>query len=268
MKSICTYIVLLATTGVLGGCGAASMTWRNNSSNNNLGCTLSGPPAVTATGLSGSLYYLPAGSPNLNSVNDYINPAYLDPNPVYLSDVNVPTRLNTQGFPDLFGNLLETTLGVTLTTNFALDMQSTLVLSPSQSAGNYQFAILSDDGALLDYVDSGGNSHNIVSGDGLHPTTFSCGSQAVFMAAQAQLNINLKYYQGPANEIALVMLWRQVPSGKAPVMTYCGDSGNNTFFDPTTHAPQTEYNNILALGWKPIPSANYLMPQPSAGNCQ
>jgi hypothetical protein len=262
-------ILVLCTTALLGACGPASLTFRNNSQNANSGlsCPGGGSATTAINGLSGSLYYLPAGSANFNSVNDYINPIYLDPQAVFLNNLNVPTRLNTEGFPNLAGGVLTNTSGVNLVTNFALNMQSTVVLTPNEGAGDYQFGILSDDGAILESIDSNGVTQDLVNNDGLHPTLFGCSNQVVHFGISTQLNINVKYYQGPANEIALVLLWRKIPTGTTPNNLYCGDSGNTTFFDPTTSKPQAEYNSMLALGWSPLTTQNFIMPQSSSTTC-
>jgi hypothetical protein len=263
------HITFLVTALFLGACGPASLTFRNNSAsgNNGVDCTTTGTVQSAVNGLAGSLYYLPAGSANFNSVNDYIQPTYLDPLLVFLSDLNVPTRLNTLGFPDLSGGLLTTTTGTTLTANFALDLKSAIQLSPTDAAGDYQFGILSDDGAILDSIGSNGTSTTIINNDGLHPTLFGCATQVVHFDTTTQLNIEMKYYQGPPNEVALMLLWRKIPTGSSPNNQYCGDSGNTTFFNPTNSQPEAEYNNMLALGWAPLQTQNFVMPQTSSGAC-
>jgi hypothetical protein len=211
---------------------------------------------------------LPAGSPNFNSVNDYLKPTYLDPQGVFLNALNLPTRLNNLGFPTLGGGTLTDINGKTLTTNFALDLNSTLALTASDSPGDYQFGILSDDGAILESIDSTGTSAALVNNDGLHPTLFGCANQVVHFDASTKLNIEMKYYQGPANEIALILLWRKIPAGTSPNDKYCGDSGNSTFFDPTTSKPQAEYIDMTQnLGWSPVAPTNFIMPQSTTATC-
>ncbi len=220
-------------------------------------------PALAGHGIASTLYYLTADQPRYNNTPDYITYGVQPPVTLYLNDINVPTRLFNQGFAAQDGSMLLDEQGNTLYEYFALQMEGGITLSSSDAAGDYQFAILSDDGAILSVNDSGSGYRVLVNDDGTHPTQMGCTTSPVTFTSSSVVPFIYQYHQGPRYHIASVLLWRPMPTNPSLVVDpYCGQSGNTLFFDPnqTPSAPQQAYNDLLSRGWKPLVQENFLLP--------
>jgi hypothetical protein len=145
--------------------------------------------------LEGRVYALPTGTPALPNFS-----ALKPIGSVYARELNVPTRDFEEGFP-----------GVTNRYEwFAIDYHG--LFSVSQP-GRYGFRLSSDDGSRL-YVDGA----LVVDNDGLHPTRSASGQVDLGSGIHA---IEVQYFQGPANELAL-QLWCSDPKGGEAVFPNCG----------------------------------------------
>lgn len=229
-------------------------------------------PVVTVSytsGLSGRLYSLNAGAPQPNTLTDLFTNSTDQGVNVFLNDVNVPTRLFNTGFPAADGHLLTDSTGQELVEWFGLDMYSSLTLGPNDQAGNYQLAMLSDDGAILSIGTGALNQYTqLINDDQLHPTRMACATESIELQKYQQIPIHLQYFQGPRWEIALVMMWRLVPPGQqCAADPECGATGNYTFFDPDNNSkPSATYTGLLTRGWVPLTSSNFEIPQESVVN--
>ena len=149
-------------------------------------------------------------------------------------------------------------------------MESNIQLGPTDSAGAYQLAILSDDGAILSVKGPGTDTFvPFINDDGTHPTTMTCATTPLTINAYDLIPIQLQYYQGPRYQIALQLLWRPWPTSGSAVDPLCGTSGNYQFFNPDTapSTPQQNYLNLLARGWKPLAPANFVIPYSGINPC-
>jgi len=229
-----------------------------------------GPTLAAVSGLAGRLYALKPGSPlpqNLqqlfaNSTDQNVN--------VFLNDVNVPTRLFNEGFPAADGHLLTDSTGQTLVEYFGLDLSSGLQLGPQDTPGDYQLALLADDGALLSLEN--GSPNNLITwidNDGLHPTRMGCATQPLNFQPGQNIPIRLQYFQGPRYEIALTLMWRHWPTnGQCTSDPLCGTTGNYAFFNPDkASAPEQNYIDLLTRGWLPIAPINYVIPNLGFNPC-
>jgi hypothetical protein len=217
-----------------------------------------------AYGLYGQLYVLPAAlDGKLNKVADYIAQGINTQTDVFLNSINVPTRRFTEGFPVADGTLVSYN-GQPLLEWFAMDFHSAIQLGPNDAAGDYQIAVLADDGAALYIQDSSTNSmKEIIADDGTHPTTMRCATQPLTLNEYSQIPIELQYFQGPRYHISLMMMWRPFPKLSSMVNDpLCGASGNYEFFNPDTvpSTPQKNYTDLLARGWIPMAPENLVMP--------
>lgn len=229
-----------------------------------------GAPIYYNQGLNAQLYYLRDGQPNYSNVNDMIaNGTHLDVD-LFFSDVNVPTRLFSQGFPSQAGPLLRTAEDRVLVEWFALRYKSVVRLGPNDRAGQYQFAILADDGAML-RADLNGNGiyQDVVNDDGLHPSKVACAPHSVRMDSSTQMPIQLDYYQGPRYHIANILMWREVDSSvdeathpEVLADAACGVAGNDTWFNfnVTPTVPRDPFIQMLNRGWKVMSADNFLLP--------
>jgi hypothetical protein len=225
-------------------------------------------PALQGHGLVAKLSYLSDDQPRYTNVMDAINNGHQINATVYMNDVNVPTRPFDRGFFTQAGSLIVNNNGNALYEYFSVDMQSTITLGPIDPEGDYQFAVLADDGAILEIQDPVNGYQNLVNDDGTHPTMLGCETPPIRMIASTQLPIKFHYFQGPRYHIALMLLWRPYPTGGQTTDPLCGQAGNSLFFDSTQTppAPMQAYNDLTSRGWKPLTSINYLLPATTGAN--
>jgi hypothetical protein len=187
-------------------------------------------------------------------------------NNVFFNQVDIPSEHFTAGFPTADGTLLKSKTGAVLTEYFSLDFQSQIVLGPNDAPGNYEFLTLSDDGSIFS-VDTGSGMTPLISADGEHSSTVACASKTVAMTKTTQLKMDLKYFQGPHDTIAMIVMWRPITAGESLSDTECGhDGGDGYYFNEDTLAPLSPYEGLLARGWKVLGSDNFLLPASTGTN--
>jgi len=280
MRATILAIILLSGTLVATGCtnkvstgdssGPVKMSTFdvNKYAVNTTACNpLSGgnPPTDPSAGIHATLSYLSSSQPRYSNVSDMINNGTPSKQDLFFTEINVPTRLFTEGFPLQSGGMIKDDLGNDLLEWFAIRFQGTVHLGPNDVEGDYQLGMLADDGAIMSLSNDveGNNFQVVVNDDGTHPTMMDCGP-TIQMTKDTSLAMRIDYYQGPRYHIALVPLWRPV-NMSTPRETLCGVSGNNAFFDYNNNsAPLTNYIKLLADGWRPLNAANYSV-SPSTG---
>lgn len=210
-------------------------------------------------GLFAQLYYRGQGQDRWYSATDFINQGQKSQQKLFFSALNVPTRAFSMGFPSETGASVMDDAGTVLNEYFALSFSSVLKLTSTDEEGEYEFALLSDDGAMMYVRDGDGVYQPIVSNDGDHPTRLGCG-QKMNLTHASELVVKLDYYQGPRYHISLIPMWRKITSSTV-AETRCGQSGNDLFFDSNNNSqPKPAYNELLARGWKPIHADNWNLP--------
>lgn len=224
------------------------------------------PSDDLSQGLHAKLYYLNAAQPRYQDVGDYIQNGVSSGQDLFFTDLNVPTRLFSLGFPTESGSIVKDDAGNNLFEYFALRFEGGLRLAPDESDGDYQLALLSDDGAIWSVAPSDSDTYQVVvNDDGDHPTQLGCG-QTIHMTSDTQLKMRLDYYQGPRYHISIIPMWRKVTSD-AVAETRCGQNGNDLYFDYNhDSAPQPAYKELLSRGWHPLVAANYVVPQDAGYN--
>ena len=229
------------------------------------------PDPRSNQGLKAQLWWLESGTPRQNNVAAMIAKGKKSERDLFFSQLNVPTRMFDQGFANETGSTVKSDDGTTLIEYFALRFNSILRLAPTQRPAMYEFAILSDDGAIMTLRGSDGVYRANVNNDGDHPTRLGCGIAPVSMAADTELPMSLDYYQGPRYHISMIVLMREYDpnrpgnvNGKDPA---CGVTGNGTWFDPNNGSkPQKAYTDLLARGWMPLSKDNYGLPNTAMFN--
>lgn len=223
-------------------------------------------------GLYGRLRYIPNdNAPRPQVIADFFGPNGADAGvDLYFNQLFVPTRYFSAGFQTQDGTTLTTPAGNTLYEWFEISFQSTLRLSTSDQAGQYQFAILSDDGSILS-VDQGNGFQQLINNDGQTPSRLACATSTIQFDNSTALPIKVDYFQGPRYNIALILLWREIPvtscganESEALRDPACGESGNNEFFNwDETGSPSTPTDvwiGMLNRGWKVLNVDNYYLP--------
>lgn len=212
-------------------------------------------------GIKATLHYRTSTMPRMYKSTDYVNFAYKSPQTIFMSDMNVPTRMFTEGFTVANGRTLMNDDDQKLIEYFALKMNTNVVLSENDEEGWYEFALLSDDGTQMS-IKSGTDAEAtlLINNDGDHPTRMGCSNQSMYLRKGVMLPIEVTYYQGPRYHISNVLMFRKAEvAGKDPS---CGLTGNNTFFDPNNHSvPLKPYNDLLTRGWKVLGASNFMVSQ-------
>lgn len=195
--------------------------------------------------------------------SDYLSKGQASNRTLFFTDLNVPTRNFDQGFSTQTTSVVRDDMGEKLIEYFGLQFQTQLRLHTEDSAGQYELAILSDDGTTLKISSpsaEGGESvsETLINNEGAHPTRMGCAARPVTLNHKQGLDLDLSYYQGPRMHIAMMLMWRPVSTSAEPL---CGASGNNLFFNPDDQSkPQSAYRDLVSRGWKPIPARNFFLP--------
>lgn len=189
----------------------------------------SGSNQTSKNGIQAKLTYVDnyqASASHLRSTADF-EPGMPDiitaPAEIFLSKLDVPLRAWDAGFMMSNGELLKKSDGEALFEGFSLRMASTFVAPNAGAEGDYQFAILSDDGAILRVAGSGNSYSTLVDNDGVHAVETSCADRTVRISKDQPLAFKIDYFQGPRMHIALQLLWRKVPAASSGLT--CSGSG-------------------------------------------
>lgn len=217
-------------------------------------------------GIEAELYYLDSTQPQYDHVSDYFSFGhFVEGVKLYFNQIFVPTRPFDRGFTLANGQtIVNPNDGSTLYEYFAIRHRGRIQLG-SKAPGLYDFAILSDDGAILYLDDGSGNLVEYINNDGQHPTKMACSTVPVELGADDKISFQLDYNQGPRYHISLILMWRPHDPTKDKE---CGKSGNEYFFDYTQDppTPTSKYNGLLARGWQPLAPENYKLPDDVANN--
>ncbi len=229
---------------------------------NRLVCEPFGSTATTSTPLNGirtKLFYRMAGMPRYYTAQQYVDLTQASGKDIFLSQVNVPTRMFDTGFSSQTNDVLKNDSGQTLIEYFGLKMSTAVRLSENDPEGAYEFALLSDDGSVMKIKNPDETWSVHINNDGDHPTRMGCASNVVNMTRRTRLEVDLTYYQGPRYHISNVLMWRPVPAGSnAGSDSECGKSGNNYFFDPNNGSVSLPpYAGLIARGWKVLAPNNF-----------
>ncbi len=221
-------------------------------------------------GLKGNLWYLSEQQRRapFDKVDRYINEGIKAKVTIYMSQLFVPTTPWTRGFKTTDGTLIKNNEGQTLFEYFAMRFDTIVKLDPLMDPeGRYQFAILSDDGSLVEIKDSPTTAYRgFIDNDGTRPTKLGCNLPGIDLKTTSRIPMRIKYYQGPRNHIALTLLWRRLPNSstvlKEPLCNY-ETHNNHYFFGPIETQPPNltgyAYGNLVGRGWKPLNAKNFIV---------
>lgn len=229
-----------------------------------------GGEAACSGGLIGDIYYLDAaGRTAFQSLSaktvDFFYSNGIKVNALLnLNQLFVSTRSFTAGFPSQTGQLVTDNSGNTLYEYFAFHLNTVLKLDAlNDQPGWYQFATLSDDGSMVLIQPQGATSYStLVSNDGDHSTRMGCSTQAIYIDDTTRLATLIKYYQGPATEIAMTLMWKKVQAVNSSLDSHCGLSGNSAFFGPSPYQDFTSsgYGQLINNGWRVVAPINFIAP--------
>jgi len=218
-------------------------------------------------GIKASLHYRIAGMPAMTNSEDYVSFAKKSDQKLFFADMNVPTRMFDAGFTTQANDTLADDSGQRLIEYFGVKFETILKLSANDTEGDYELALLSDDGTTLKVV--GGTAaaptyKTVIANEGDHETKFGCASEVIKMTRDSQVPVQVTYFQGPRYHIANVLMWRK--ASQAGKDSQCGAKGNEMYFDPSSGAPKKAYNDLLARGWKVVQKENFFIPKSESYN--
>lgn len=263
---------LLALIGLsLGACGNARLEFKDGSTllSKGLGsqnvCGSFGEPGGDAEhGLKGELFL---GPPNFfSSVNQVVTHGTNAGVSLFMSQLNVTPRIFSLGFQTSPGTPVRDSHGNILTQNYGLRFESEITLLPDEPEGDYELALLADDGSTLSIQDLSSSGELLVNDDGVHPQKLACGSRTVHMTRGASHPIEVLYFQSSRPQIALMLLWRLHRESSEP---YCGVGGEDFYFQASSDPslPKETFVALQSRGWKVLAPGNYLMPRQEVNPC-
>jgi hypothetical protein len=177
-------------------------------------------------GIYSTLHYYEVGDSRISSIKSSLDfmpgvPGVVSaPNPLYLNRLDVPTRSFSDGFVGGDGQILRTLNGESLIEWFSLRMSSNFVAPVAAEDGHYQFALNSDDGAILRIDENrNGNFVALVDSDTIHAPVLKCATRTVEVKTGSPLPFKLEYFQGPRYHITLQLLWRKLPAAQSSGLT-------------------------------------------------
>lgn len=175
-----------------------------------------------------------------------------------MNELLVPSRNSDEGFPATgvpgMGDLLRMDNGDVLKTYFALDLYSGLTLGAADEEGYYQFAVLSDDGVTIQLMNESSLFVPVFSDEGIHGPRVACAPKAVYLKHGATIPFRLTYFQGPATQVALTVIWRRWNSANP---TGAGSQCNTSpqIFEADG---RTLVRELRDAGWKAVRNENYV----------
>ena len=227
------------------------------------------PDSRVNGGLSAELYSIDRSTlkgEKLNSAETIFEKGVRADRKIFFSQLNVPTKNFNKGFVTDLGDALADGKGKALKSDFALKIRSVISLADDQEEGLYEFALLSNDGAVLKIRDDAGLYQTAVDNDGDHETRLGCGTGAYELRHGTEKLIELSYFKGQRPNVALVLLMRKVDTaaGQDPA---CGEEGDRKWFDVNKDSePEQAYKELLERGWAPMTKANFSLPQEALFN--
>lgn len=183
-----------------------------------------------------------------------------------LKQLFVSTRSFDTGFPTSNGQLITDNTGKVLYSYFAFRLNTVFKLDPlNDTSGWYQFATLSDDGSVVNITPQMSTTSNLISSDGDHSTRMGCSKQAIYIDDTTRLGMEIKYYQGPPTQIALVLMWKKVTGPTDPLDSSCGVA--TTYFGSSFNDfTNSGYGDLVKRGWKVIAPTNFIAPPTNGGS--
>ena len=239
-------------------------------------------------GLVAYLYLLPKSRfSSANSVAYYLKHAASANSTFFFSSLDTPTRLFTRPFAGK--NVTSGADMVVPSHHFFLSFHTRLVphyphfVDSRLVNASYQFALISDDGAILYTGDVSGDDrglpHNgiLIRNDGVHTTRISYTNphRPLIFPPGHGVNLTLFYFQGPPPHIALQLLYRLIRQDDdqdeeaeeirlQQVESAAGDDDNDLYWEARTEGERSleteRYIKLIDRGWSVVPEEWYWLP--------
>ena len=189
-----------------------------------------------------------------NSVENLLNPAGITTSSgaplilstavnIFLPDINYPDMYFTEGFVNAAtGQALQDQNGNTLTSYFGFRLRSQFVAG-NWPAGDYQIAVLSDDGSILTMTGGASDGSDFaINDDGFHSMRMGCSTQTVHITSTSNIPLTFDYMQGPPVTIGMILLYRPVSIAGTAQDPLCGQGGGDDSYFFLDHNGSTPLN--------------------------
>jgi hypothetical protein len=233
-----------------------------------------GHPQDSTSGLLATLTYIDPPPTGTFKLIDF-NPRYSTQsliqvtNPVYLNSLSKATSDFSDGFSDSQANQLKKADGTVLDEYFGLYIATRIKLGAADPEGGYQFALISDDGSVMNVQQNGGTTwEKWIDDDGTHPNRVACNLTPITFQTADRLPTEVGWFQGPRFRIALMLFWRTGSELNTPE-PFCGTSQDDSFFfTDSAGGPvaTSNYDEFLSRGWKMLTPDNFLLPASAPTN--
>lgn len=239
-------------------------------------------------GVLASLFYRDLDQPRWYTARDYIEQGVMVESTLYFDQLFIPTRrfdtpfVTSAGEPVLYQNQNPDAPPQAVYEYFGLRFESQLQLAENESEGNYQLAVLSDDGAVFYFKNEDGTLRPFINNDGDHGTKMKCATESISMRRGEKKPFVLEYYQGPRFHISLVLMWRPTPAADDLDRPFndieCDKQGNTRYFNPeilpdpndplkVPSPPTSVFYEMQARGWKVLQNSNFYFPEQASNPC-
>lgn len=193
-------------------------------------------------GLIANLY---EGQNGWASLDRYFIEGYKHPTAIYFSNFNVTPRSFSQGFNFSENDFLKNKAGNRLIEWFAIEAKGQLALPESATEGYYHITTISDDGIEVKIDDKA-----IISHKGTHAPVIDCANALVKLTKDDAAEFQLRYFQGPRYQIALMTFIKKVEDPTTfNKKEACGTKGNAESLKKLGYT-------VIAPQWFKLPANN------------
>jgi hypothetical protein len=196
-----------------------------------------------------------------SKLSNYADPLFSDSVEdlkIFMSSVDIPVRDFLDGFSSQEGSVLEYN-GEKLVEFFNVNLFADIMVNTDGLADQYEFALGSDDGSKLSIKENNSSEFITYIDSNLeHSTTFLCSENGsgspryINLEKDKPVQIEINYFQGPRQKIALQMFWRKKTEAQT-MSTSCGRSVN--------------IENLTGEGWKVVPPEVIYLPEGYVNPC-
>lgn len=179
---------------------------------------------------------------------------------IFMGNINVPERPFDEGFESIDRSIIEIN-GERLVEWFNVNLDSKMSVSSDELAGEYELAILSDDGSILTLTNEDGQEVKYIDSPQVHAPKFLCGDDEgkqhfIDFSKGKTYKMKLNYFQGPRWHIALQMYWRKKTPDHKKKSSLCGQT-----------IWKQNINRVTDDGWQIVPPEVFNMPENGLNIC-
>lgn len=167
---------------------------------------LANSESMPAQGLLGRAILSSSQMKPSGSAMDYYNTGTKQTHYWYFADINLDWQAASQGY-SANGEALTDDNGQTLTTNFAVEYNTSLQLGPNDSEGDYELVNIADGGAQV-LINENSTWKTLLNNDLRKGGEYACSAKSVHLTRNSRVPVKIIYHQGGSPSLAQVLMWR------------------------------------------------------------